>query len=61
MRGVEIDDVFRAFGARANEATRIDVAGVEQRGHDGRRNAFAVGYNGIGCLGREFADEVNAL
>ena len=61
MRGVEIDDVFRAFGARANEATRIDVAGAEQRGHDGRRNAFAVGYNGIGCFGREFADEVNAL
>ena len=61
MRGVEIDDVFRTFGACANEAPRIDVARAEQGGHDGRRKALAVGHDGIGRFGGEFADEVDAL
>ena len=61
MRGFEINPVLSAFGVRANEAPRVDMARIEQGCYNRRGEAFAVSHDGVGSFGREFADKMHAL
>ena len=61
MRGFEINPVLSAFGVRANETPRVDMARIKQGSYNRRGEAFAISHDGVGGFGREFADEMHAL
>ena len=59
---VEIDHGLAALPPRAYDVARVIMAGtVDEGGADERREALAVGHDGVGRLGRQVLDEAHAV